>query len=72
MAASSPTSASPAAFADRLIVDFQDIREYRQAVEIARASGHTLLLATPRIQKPDEMGLFRAIFLTTPSWSRTT
>ena len=46
---------------DRLIADFQDIREYRNAVEIARGSGHTLLLATPRIQKPDEMGLFRAM-----------
>jgi putative protease len=54
-------AAGSAASADRLIADFQDIREYRQAVEIARASGHTLLLATPRIQKPDEMGLFRAM-----------
>jgi len=54
-------TADSSASADRLIADFQDIREYRQAVEIARASGHTLLLATPRIQKPDEMGLFRAM-----------
>ena len=46
---------------DRLIADFQDIREYREAVQIARSSNHTLLLATPRIQKPDEMGLFRAM-----------
>ena len=46
---------------DRLIADFQDIREYRDAVEIARQSDHSLLLATPRIQKPDEMGLFRAM-----------
>ncbi len=46
---------------DRLIVDFQDIREYREAVEICRSSGHPLMLATPRIQKPDEMGLFRAM-----------
>ena len=46
---------------DRLIADFQDIREYRDAVEIARGSNHTILLATPRIQKPDEMGLFRAM-----------
>ena len=46
---------------DRLIADFQDIREYRDAVEIARGSDHTILLATPRIQKPDEMGLFRAM-----------
>ncbi len=47
--------------ADRLIADFQDIREYREAVSIARATGQTLLLATPRIQKPDEMGLFRVM-----------
>ena len=46
---------------DRLIADFQDIREYRDAVEIARGSDQTMLLATPRIQKPDEMGLFRAM-----------
>jgi U32 family peptidase len=46
---------------DRLIADFQDIREYREAVQIARSSDNTLLLATPRIQKPDEMGLFRAM-----------
>ena len=46
---------------DRLIADFQDIREYREAVQIARSSENTLLIATPRIQKPDEMGLFRAM-----------
>lgn len=46
---------------DRLIADFQDIREYREAVQIARSSDSTLLLATPRIQKPGEMGLFRAM-----------
>jgi putative protease len=42
-------------------VDFQDIREYRQAVTAARNSGTRLLLATPRIQKPDEVGIFRAL-----------
>ena len=46
---------------DRLIADFQDIREYREAVQIARSSENMLLIATPRIQKPDEMGLFRAM-----------
>ena len=46
---------------DSLIADFQDIREYREAVDIVRKSGHTLFLATPRIQKPDEMGLFRVM-----------
>jgi putative protease len=42
-------------------VDFADIREYRQAVELAHAGGATIHLATPRIQKPDEMGIFRAL-----------
>ena len=51
---------------DSLIADFQDIREYREAVDIARASGRSLLLATPRIQKPEEMGLFRAMLKPQP------
>lgn len=54
-------SGSDQPMADRFIADFQDIREYREAVTIARAAGQTLLLATPRIQKPDEMGLFRVM-----------
>jgi putative protease len=41
--------------------DLQDIREYREAVQIAHEAGLTIYLATPRIQKPDEMGLFNAI-----------
>ncbi|MBL8816071.1 MAG: U32 family peptidase [Planctomyces sp.] len=43
------------------IVDFQDIREYRHAVERCSEAGVVLWLATPRIQKPGEMGLFRAM-----------
>lgn len=46
---------------ERLIADFQDIREYRDAVMIVRDVGQSIVLATPRIQKPDEMGLFRAM-----------
>jgi putative protease len=42
-------------------VDFQDIREYRQAVQIAHAAEASIFLATPRIQKPDEMGIFYAL-----------
>ena len=45
----------------RLAADFADIRQYREAVEIARAAGANLLLATPRIQKPDELGIFRLL-----------
>ncbi len=44
-----------------LYADFQDIREYRQAVTMAKAAGVRLWLATPRIQKPGEMGIFKAI-----------
>ena len=47
--------------AKNLYTEFADIREYSQAVEIARASSATIFLATPRIQKPDEMGIFRAL-----------
>lgn len=54
---SSVTAGKP----DRWIADFQDIREYREATRLAGDSGTVLLLATPRIQKPDEMGLFRAM-----------
>jgi U32 family peptidase len=44
-----------------IYADFADIREYRDAV--AAAQGHTakIFLATPRIQKPDEMGIFHAL-----------
>ncbi len=44
-----------------LYADFADIREYREAVAIAHEAGALISLATPRIQKPDEMGLFRAL-----------
>jgi putative protease len=54
----------------KLIADFQDIREYRAAVEAVRQKSittlgletpRTIYLATPRIQKPGEMGIFRAM-----------
>jgi putative protease len=41
--------------------DFQDIREYREAVEQAREHSAEIFLATPRIQKPDEVGIFHAL-----------
>ncbi len=44
-----------------LYADFQDLREYREAVTIARAGGKTIWLAPPRIQKPDEIGIFTAL-----------
>lgn len=42
-------------------VDFADIREYREAVALAREAGRSLFLATPRIQKPDEIGIFHLL-----------
>lgn len=42
-------------------VDFQDIREYGEAVAVAHASGARIYIATPRIQKPDELGIFRVL-----------
>ncbi len=44
-----------------LYADFADIREYRDAVQEARQAGAKLFLATPRIQKPGELGIFTAM-----------
>ncbi len=44
-----------------LIADFQDIRQFGDAVLDARSNVAHLSLATPRIQKPGEMGIFRAM-----------
>ncbi len=41
-----------------LTADFQDLREYRQAIAIGREAGKSIWLAPPRIQKPDERGIF--------------
>ncbi len=46
---------------DSLMADFQDIRQYRQAVAAAHAAGAEIFLATPRIQKPGEAAIFRAL-----------
>jgi len=46
---------------DTVLVDFADIREYRAAVEIAHSHAAKIYLATPRIQKPGEPGLFHAL-----------
>jgi putative protease len=42
-------------------VDFQDIREYGRAVPLAHDRGVEIWLATPRIQKPGELGIFRVL-----------
>lgn len=47
---------------DELIyADFQDIREYREAVAVARQHQRRIYLAPPRIQKPNEAGIFIAL-----------
>jgi putative protease len=43
------------------MADLADIRQYRDAVQSAHAAGATILIATPRIQKPDEMGILRVL-----------
>jgi len=47
--------------AKSVYVDFADIREYRTAVELAHEHAARIMLATPRIQKPGEAGIFRAL-----------
>ncbi len=47
--------------ATSVMADLADIRQYREAVELAHAAGATILIATPRIQKPDEMGILRVL-----------
>lgn len=44
---------------ERIYVDFADIREYSAAIEKGRERCVSVYPATPRIQKPGEMGLFR-------------
>jgi putative protease len=44
-----------------VFADFQDIREYREAVDSSHQRGVPVFLATPRIQKPGEAGIFRAM-----------
>jgi len=46
-----------------IYADFEDIKRYKEAVEIVRHHGddYTIHLATPRIQKPQETGYFKYI-----------
>ena len=41
-----------------VFVEFSDIREYGAAVASAHERGAEIFIATPRIQKPDEAGIF--------------
>jgi putative protease len=53
--------AATSAGIDTVYADFCDIREYRAAVEVAHQAEAKIYLATPRIQKPGEIGIFRAM-----------
>lgn len=46
---------------DSVMVDFPDVREYKPAVASAHLVGIPIFVATPRIQKPDEMGIIRVL-----------
>ena len=46
---------------NHVYADFQDIRQFREAVQLAHASQAKILLATPRIQKPGEIGILQAL-----------
>ena len=50
-----------------LLADFSDIRQYREAVEMAKQDNARLFIATPRIQKPSEMGIFKSLAKSDPA-----
>ncbi len=47
--------------ADFVYVDFHDVRDYADAVAIAREHATPIAIATVRMQKPGEMGLLRVL-----------
>ncbi len=50
-----------------ILCDFADITHYTAAVQAGKAAGIQVTIATPRIQKPGEMGLFRRMAKDAPS-----
>ncbi len=46
---------------ERIYVDFQDIRSYREAVALAREHGREIFIASVRIHKPAEAGLLKVL-----------
>ena len=46
--------------------DFDDIRQYREAVPLARSNGAEILLAPPRIHKPGESGILKHLLGSAP------
>jgi putative protease len=54
--------AALAAGITRLYADFEDLRRYSEAVQLVRQTGGAeIFLATPRIQKAGELGLFKIV-----------
>ncbi len=47
--------------ATSVMADLADIRQYAEAVEMTHGGAAQIAIATPRIQKPGEMGIFRAL-----------
>ena len=54
--------------ASLVYVDFQDIRQYADAVQLARESNKPIGIATVRMQKPGEMGLMRVLLRHKPDY----
>ena len=51
--------AAIAAGASSIQADYQDIKEYKGAIEAARSANGAIFVATPRIEKPAEANLFK-------------
>jgi U32 family peptidase len=49
-----------------IYADFEFIKHYRLAMDVARKHGKRIALATPRILMPDEHGILRAIAMLNP------
>ncbi|WP_240907113.1 U32 family peptidase [Paludisphaera rhizosphaerae] len=54
-------AAAAAAGASAIYADYQDIKEYKDAVAEARRVGLPIHVASPRIEKPAERNLFKAL-----------
>ena len=53
---------------DLIYTDLHDVREYGEAVKIARAGNKSIGIATVRVQKPGEMGLAKVLLRHEPDW----
>ena len=51
-----------------IYADFHDIKQYREAVQVARQSAKPIGIATVRMQKPGEVGLLRVLLRHEPDF----